>query len=71
MIDGLTEGHSYNQCETIIPTTIMWQCIKRKRSAKGSSNDACMMFLCCFFADFFFFIKAYVVGTHLNCINKS
>ena len=35
-----------------------------------SSNDAYAIFLCCFFF-VIFFIKAYVVGTHLNCIDKS
>ena len=31
-----------------------------------------MMFMRCFFYYYYliFFIKAYVVGTHLNCINK-
>ena len=41
---------------------------------KGSANDlfdnvyAIFFFFSIFF--FFFFIKAYIVGTHLNCINK-
>ena len=43
---------------------------KRKESASVSSNDAYAIFLCCFFF-VILFIKAYVVGTHLNCINKS
>ena len=42
-------------------------------SAKDISNDAYAMFsgvyVCVF--PIFFIIKAYVVGTHLNCINKS
>ena len=33
------------------------------------SNDANAMFLCVFFF-LIFFIKVYVVVTHLNCINK-
>ena len=47
---------------------------KKKRSAKGSSNAAYVMFFVCFFFFFFsliFFIKAYVVGIHLNCIYLS
>ena len=47
---------------------------KKKKSAKDSSNDAYAKFCVCgcvcfffFFADFF--VKAYVVGTHLNCID--
>ena len=35
----------------------------KKRSAKDLFDDVYVIF-------FFFFIKAYVVGTHLNCINK-
>ena len=49
-----------------------------KKSVKDPSNDAYALFLCvCFYffwAFYFsqiFFIKVYVVGTHLNCINKS
>ena len=38
-----------------------------KTSAKDSSNDAYVIFLCCFFLLIFF--VAYVVGTHLNCID--
>ena len=38
------------------------------------SNDAYTMVLCCFFLFFCFFllvfIKAYIVDTHLNCIDK-
>ena len=41
----------------------------KQRSAKDLSNDAYAMFLCFLFL--IFFIKAYVVGTHLNCIDKS
>ena len=45
-----------------------------KKKPKGSvmdlSNDAYAMFLC-FFLLLIFFIKAYVVGTNLNCIDKS
>ena len=37
----------------------------KKRSAKDFSNDAYEIF--CFLISF---IKAYVVGTHLNCIDK-
>ena len=40
--------------------------LKNKRSAKDLSNYAYAMFFI-----LIFFIKAYVVGTHLNCINKS
>ena len=48
----------------------------KQRSVKDSSNDAYAILLCCcFFVLFFlspvFLIKAYVVGTHLNCIDKS
>ena len=38
-------------------------------SAKDLSNDAYAIFLCFLFL--IFFIKAYVVGPHLNCIDKS
>ena len=40
---------------------------------KDLSNDAYAMLLCFFFFFFFliFSIRAYVVGTHLNCIDKS
>ena len=39
---------------------------------KDLSIDAYAMFSCYFFFFFFliFFIKTYVVGTHLNCIDK-
>ena len=40
----------------------------KKRSAKDLSNDAYTMF--CWFFFLIFFIKAYVVGTHLNGIDK-
>ena len=40
----------------------------KKKSAKDLSNDADMMFLCCF-CFLIFFIKAYVVGTQLNCLD--
>ena len=43
-----------------------------KRSAKELSNDSYAMFLCCsFFFNSDFLYKAYTVGTHLNCIDKS
>ena len=42
---------------------------KKKKSAKDLSNDAYAMFFVCFLH--IAFIKAYVVGTHLNCIDKS
>ena len=38
--------------------------LKKKRSVKVLSNDAYVIFF------LIFFIKAYVVGTHLNCIDK-
>ena len=38
-----------------------------QRSAKDLSNYAYVMFLCFLFL--IFFIKAYVVGNHLHCIN--
>ena len=41
----------------------------KQRSAKDLSNDAYAMFLCFLFL--IFFRKAYVVDTHLNCIDKS
>ena len=40
-----------------------------KDQRKAISNDAYAMFLCCFLL--IFFIKAYIVGTHFNCIDKS
>ena len=43
---------------------------KKKKNAKDLSNNADAMFLYVFFF-LIFFIKAYVVGTHLNCIHKS
>ena len=51
----------------------MYPCIMTKgtlkqRSAKDLSNEAYVMFLFLFLN---FFIKASVVGTHLNCIDKS
>ena len=42
----------------------------KQRSVKDLSNDAYAMLLCFLFF-LIFFIKAYVVGSHLNCINKS
>ena len=39
-----------------------------KRSVMNPSNDAYVMF---FFSFIIFFIKAYVVGIHLNCIDES
>ena len=44
---------------------------KKKRTAKDLSNDGYALFLCCCFFLLIFFIKACVVGTHLNCIDKS
>ena len=41
----------------------------KQRSGKDLSNEAYLIFLCFLFL--IFFIKAYVVGTHLNCIDKS
>ena len=50
---------------------------KKKKQKKKKETDLpkyayVMFFLCfCFFVFFLiFFIKAYVVGTHLNCIDK-
>ena len=44
---------------------------KKKDQRNNSSNYAYAMFLCvCMFLSDFF-VKAYVVGTHLNCIDKS
>ena len=40
----------------------------KQRSAKDLSNNAYAIFLCFLFL--IFFIKAYVMGTHLNCIKK-
>ena len=40
----------------------------KQGSAKDLSNDAYVIFLC--FVFLIFIIKAYVVGTRLNCINK-
>ena len=42
----------------------------KKKDQQRTSNDAYAMFLCVFFFSDFFFIKAYVVGSHLNCINN-
>ena len=42
----------------------------KNRSEKVLSNDAYTMFVCVFVI-LIFFIKVYVVGTHLNCIFKS
>ena len=41
----------------------------KKKDQQRTSNDAYAMFLCVFFSDFFF-IKVYVVGSYLNCINN-
>ena len=41
----------------------------KQRIAKDLSNDAYAMILCFLFL--IFFIKAYVPGTNLNCIDKS
>ena len=43
---------------------------KKKRSVKDLSNDAYAIF-CGVFFFVIFFIKAYVMGTHLICIDKS
>ena len=45
----------------------------KEKNAKDLSNSAYAMFLyVCFFLFFFYFLyKAYVVGTNLNCIDKS
>ena len=43
-------------------------------SKTRSANDLLMVLTRCFFIFLFFFsdiLKAYVVGTHLNCIDKS
>ena len=40
-----------------------------KRSVKDLSNDSFAMFFVLFYSDFLY--KAYVVVTHLNCIDKS
>ena len=43
----------------------------KNRPEKNISNDAYMMFVCVFvILIFFIHVKAYVVGAHLNCINK-
>ena len=48
----------------------------KKTSAKDLPNDSYVMFLWVFFFCFIFYYysdflyKAYIVGTHLNCINK-
>ena len=48
----------------------MYQPTKSKtRSANDLLNGAYAMF--CVFFLLIFFVKTYVVGTHLNCINKS
>ena len=46
--------------------------LKKKRSARGLATDVNAMFLCffCCFFSLIFSIKAYVVGTHLNCIDS-
>ena len=41
----------------------------KKLSAKDLPNDAYVMFLCVLFV--YLFIMAYVVYTHLNCIDLS
>ena len=47
---------------------------KKKRSGNDLSNNAYAMFLCVYVCVFFFFLifflKANVVGTYLNCIDK-
>ena len=45
------------------------QRILKQRSLKDLSNDAYAMLLCFLFF-LIFFIKAYVEGTHWNCIEK-
>ena len=42
----------------------------KKRSTKDLSNEALKMVMRSFVL-LIFFIKAYVAGTHLNCIDKS
>ena len=46
------------------------KCTLKQRSVKDLSSDAYACY-CVFFFFLIFFIKAYVVGTHLNCIDKS
>ena len=57
-------------CGKIIYLPILWVQLK-KSSTKDLSNDAYPMFFVLLFFFLIFFIKTYVVGTHLNCINKS
>ena len=42
-----------------------------KIDQKNLPNDAYAMFVVFIFVFLIFFIKAYFVGTHLNCIDKS
>ena len=58
------------KCSKICSYLYLGYTLKEKRSALDSSNDAYAIFLCCF-SFVIFFITAYVVGTHLNCIDKS
>ena len=58
---------------TLVLLTRINPAFANKRLAKDLSNDAYVMFCVfffCFFLFLIFFIKAYVVGTHLNCIDK-
>ena len=48
-----------------LPTKGTFKNKKKKRSAKDLFDDVYAIFF------LIFFTKAYVVGTHLNCINKS
>ena len=41
----------------------------KKKNQQRTSNDAYVMLSCVFFL-LIFFIKAYVFGTHLNCIGQ-
>ena len=50
-----------------VPTYTKGTLLKKLR--KDLSNNAYAMFLYVFFFNFLY--KAYVVGTHLNCIDKS
>ena len=45
--------------------------ILKERSVKDLYNDTYAMFFVCFFLLLIFFIKTYVIGTHLNCTDKS
>ena len=51
-----------------VSTNLGYTIKKKTKISEDSSNDAYAMFLC---FSLIFFIKAYAVGTHLNCIDKS